>query len=332
MPCSPLCSRLKPYLRWGILAATLIFLGQTLSIHWQQVQTIRLARGSGGLLLMALGVTLLAHSWAGWVWGWILQALQQPIPQRWSTVVYLQTNLWKYLPGNVWHFLGRVRILQQRGVPSGPAVVGVLMEPVLMAVAALILGLATPTPYWWLQVVGIGLGLGMVHPRWINPLLSRLGRGKIHASDPTILLPAEQTWLTAYPLWPLAGEVGFVGLRGLGFMLTLLALTPLSRSDLLPLISLFSLAWLMGLLVPGAPGGLGVFEAVAVALIQPWLPVEVVLGGVGLYRLISTIAEILGATLATLDARLNPPVSLDRPDRSNFSDPPSPPRSPGSVE
>jgi uncharacterized membrane protein YbhN (UPF0104 family) len=34
------------------------------------------------------------------------------------------------------------------------------------------------------------------------------------------------------------------------------------------LLGAFSLAWLLGLVVPGAPGGLGVFEATAIALLQ----------------------------------------------------------------
>jgi uncharacterized membrane protein YbhN (UPF0104 family) len=61
------------------------------------------------------------------------------------------------------------------------------------------------------------------------------------------------------------------------------------------------LAWLLGLVVPGAPGGLGVFEATAIALLQQHFPTAVVISATGLYRLVSILAETAGAGLAWLD-------------------------------
>lgn len=343
--------RLKFLVRWGIVAAAAAFLAHTLIAHWQAVGQLRLTAQGWSLLAVALGTTLLAHCWSGLVWGWIVRLLQQPVDLGWCAVVYLQTNLGKYLPGNVWHFWGRVQALRQQGMAPGGAVVAVVLEPVLLAVAALAVGLASPTAYWPLQVGLVGLGLGLIHPRWLNPLLGRLGRAKGGAmstaggtagdssvgdrstdetsnpgatEDPFAASPASSAdivdsaispdpqppalWLARYPFGPLLGEVGFVGLRGLGFGLAALALDPQAAQVALPLISRFSLAWLAGLVIPGAPGGLGVFEATATALMSPLLPPASVLGAVALYRLVGTAAEALGAALATLDGRaLSPP-------------------------
>lgn len=292
---------LKRYLRWGIVAAAIAVLAHTLASHWGEVTTLRLRSGGMGLLGLALVTTLLAHAWSGWVWSWILQALQQPVSGTWSTPVYLKTNLLKYLPGNVWHFWGRVRALEGIGVVRGPAIVGVVLEPLLMAAAALLLGLASPTPYWPGQIVLLSVVLGAVHPCWLNPVMTRLGQVKVkdHSSEP---LPAAV--LYHYPLKPLAGELGFVLLRGLGFGLVISAVSPLPMPLWLPVVSLFSLAWLAGLVIPGAPGGLGVFEAIAVTLLQGTLSVGVVLSAVALYRLVGTLAEALGAGLAAAGDRL----------------------------
>ncbi|MBE9111091.1 UPF0104 family protein, partial [Nodosilinea sp. LEGE 07298] len=252
---------LKRYLRWVIVAAAIAFLAHTLANHWSEVTAIRLRTNGFSLLLSALVVTLLAHCWSGWVWSWILQALQQPVQGIWSMPVYLKTNLLKYLPGNVWHFYGRVRALGEIGVARGPAIVGVVLEPLLMATAALLLGLASPTQYWPGQIAVLGLVLGAVHPRWLNPLMNRLGQAKVKDQNTEQLAPAA---LHRYPLKPLAGELGFVLLRGLGFGLVVSAVSPLPITLWLPVVSLFSLAWLAGLVIPGAPGGLGVFEAIAV--------------------------------------------------------------------
>ncbi|TVQ10383.1 MAG: UPF0104 family protein [Leptolyngbya sp. DLM2.Bin27] len=293
---------LKRYLRWAIVAAAIAFLAHTLAGHWAEVVAIRLRSQGLWRLLLATAVSLLAHSWAGWVWSWILQALQQPIGGRWSMPVYLKTNLLKYLPGNVWHFYGRVRALGDRGIAKGPAIVGVVLEPLLMANAALLLGLASPTRYWPGQILLLGLALGAIHPRWLNPVMNRLGQAKakhdLKKDDLDEPLPSAA--LHRYPLKPLAGEMGFVLLKGIGFALVISAVSPLPTSQWLSVVSLFSLAWLAGLVIPGAPGGLGVFEAIAVTLLQDTLSAGVILSAVALYRLVGTLAEALGAGLAVL--------------------------------
>ncbi|WP_035994311.1 hypothetical protein [Leptolyngbya sp. KIOST-1] len=288
---------LKRYLRWLIVAAAIAFLGHTLVNHWAEVAAMRLRPRGLGWLGLALGVSLLAHGWAGWVWSWILQALQQPVKGTWSTPVYLKTNLLKYLPGNVWHFFGRVRALGDLGIAQGPAIVGVVLEPLLMANAALLLGLASPTRYWPAQIAGLALALGAVHPRWLNPVMNRLGQAKAKSDRDEPLPPAA---LHRYPLKPLLGELGFVLLKGVGFALVISAVSPLPVPLWLPVVSLFSLAWLAGLVIPGAPGGLGVFEAIAVTLLQDMLSAGVVLSAVALYRLVGTLAEALGAGLVVV--------------------------------
>ncbi|MGB3311141.1 MAG: hypothetical protein WBG32_02470 [Nodosilinea sp.] len=294
---------LKRYLRWVIVAVAIAFLAHTLANHWSEVTAIRLRSDGTFLLLLALVTTLLAHAWSGWVWSWILQALQQPVSGTWSTPVYLKTNLLKYLPGNVWHFYGRVRALGEIGVARGPAIVGVVLEPLLLAAAALLLGLTSPTRYWPGQIVLLGLVLGAVHPRWLNPVMNRLGQAKAKDKneETKLLRPAA---LHRYPLKPLVGELGFVLLRGLGFGLVICAVSPLPPPIWLPVVSLFSLAWLAGLVIPGAPGGLGVFEAIAVTLLQDTLSAGVVLSAVALYRLVGTLAEALGAGLVVMAERI----------------------------
>ncbi|MGB3201820.1 MAG: hypothetical protein WBA99_13025 [Nodosilinea sp.] len=288
---------LKRYLRWGIVAAAIAFLAHTLVGHWGEITAIRLRSGGTGMLSLALVTTLLAHAWSGWVWSWILQALQQPVSGTWSTPVYLKTNLLKYLPGNVWHFYGRVRALGEIGVARGPAIIGVVLEPLLMAAAALLLGLASPTPYWPGQIAVLGLVLAAVHPRWLNPVMIRLGQAKVKNQN---LEPLAPNPLHRYPFKSLAGELGFVLLRGLGFALVVNAISPLPQTMWLLVVSQFSLAWLGGLVIPGAPGGLGVFEAIAVTLLHDALSMGVILSAVALYRLVSTLAEAAGAGCAVL--------------------------------
>jgi glycosyltransferase 2 family protein len=84
--------------------------------------------------------------------------------------------------------------------------------------------------------------------------------------------------------------------RGIGFLFTVMALQIVAPSQIPTLLSAFSIAWLLGLVVPGAPGGVGVFETTAIALLpQVMFPQATVLLAVALYRVISILAEAIAA-------------------------------------
>jgi len=300
-------SLIKPYIRWVILGGTLFFIAKAFKEHWRDVAGIRIDPQGWTMLAIALLVTLLAHIWSGWVWTWILQAFKQPIGQRLALQVYLKTNVAKYLPGNVWHFYGRISAVMQAGGSVGAASISVLLEPLLMAASALAIALISGGLGWvniasdsrilGLKFVGLAVVLLGVHPRVLNPIVQRLSRSK-KVTD------TEEFAIEHYPLLPLLGEMGFLGFRGTGFLFTLLAVGSITPSQIPSLLSAFSFAWLLGLVVPGAPGGLGVFEATAIALLDQQLPTGLILTGVALFRLVSILAEISAAGLAILSERM----------------------------
>jgi glycosyltransferase 2 family protein len=300
---------LKLYLRWLILGSTLLFVAKAVKDHWREVAAIQISGSGWGNLAIAFTITLLAHVWCGWVWGWILREFNQPAGRIWSIQTYLTTNIAKYLPGNIWHFYGRVSAAKTAGFSLSAATLSVLMEPLLMAAAAIVVALAGNLSLHWGVTLSLAIVLIGVHPRFLNPLLRMLQRSKQKAQGailqnvtPEASIPIQ---LRRYPLLPFLGELVFLGLRSAGFLITLLALTPVDAAKMPLVISTFSLSWLLGLVVPGAPGGLGVFEATAIALLNPHFAPGVILSLVALYRLISILAETSGAGLSWLSQRWN---------------------------
>lgn len=297
---------IKPYSQWIIWGITLFFLLQTLINHWHEVTAIQITTSGWATLVIALGVTLLAHTWSGWVWTWILKELNQQVNVSQFVQVYLRTNLAKYLPGNVWHYYGRITAAKKAGISTSVAALSVVLEPLLMAAAALsvaLLGIssvASNTRIALLSLLGLCGVLCVVHPRFLNTVMRAVGKSKFKKNKAN-QVDTSNFGLTRYPLRPLLGELGFILLRGIGFLLTILALQPLLLSQLSLLLGTFSLAWLLGLIVPGAPGGLGVFEATAIALLQNRLAAGVVISAIALYRLVSILAETMAAGLAWLD-------------------------------
>lgn len=286
--------RLKSVFRWLILTAVVFFLVRALHQHWEEVTRLRITAAGVACLAIALGVTLFAHIFAGFVWGWILRFLSYRVSGVWSAQTYLKTNIAKYLPGNVWHFYGRINAAKRIGIEIAPATLSLLLESLLMAAAACFFaiagfrswvqfGIAMP----WLTLCVFVILIG-VHPFFLNLVLRKLKK-------------TEPVKLDRYPLIPLVGELGFLGLRAIGFVLVFLALRPISGSELPLLISGFAWAWLLGFVIPGLPGGVGVFEAIAVAIFSQQFPSAQVIGAVALYRFVNTLAEGLGAGLAAID-------------------------------
>jgi uncharacterized membrane protein YbhN (UPF0104 family) len=303
-------SRLKPYCRWLILGGTLFFLAKALKDNWQEVAAIRIEAIGWATLAIALGITLLAHIWSGWVWTWMLDELNQPVVSSRFVQVYLKTNIAKYLPGNVWHYYGRIAAAKTAGIAASVATLSVLLEPLLMAAAALIvvllgiqsvaININSRTNSQGLLILVLAAVLLAVHPRFLNLVIRLFSRFKLK-SNKSNAVDTSTFQVKRYPWRPLLGELGFIGLRGTGFLLTLLALTSVAMSQIPLLMAAFSLAWLLGLVIPGAPGGLGVFEATAIALLQQSFSPGLTIGAIALYRLISILAEAAGAGLAWLD-------------------------------
>ena len=297
---------IKPHLRWAILGGTLFFLAKAFKDHWQEVAALRINAAGWTTLFVAFSITLLAHIWAGLVWNWILRSFKQPVQCRWVLQVYLKTNVAKYLPGNVWHYYGRIWAVTEAGGSLGAATISVLLEPLLMAAAALLVALTGSqlgwvntrgtASSWGVQILGLTVICLAVHPRVLNPLLQFLSRLKGKPAD------TEVFQIDRYPFIALLGELGFLGLRGTGFLVCLMALTTLSPSQIPLLFSAFSLAWVLGLVIP-TPGGLGVFETTAIALLAGQFSTGVILSVVALYRLISILSEVVGAGLSIVSDR-----------------------------
>ncbi|HEY9771978.1 MAG TPA: lysylphosphatidylglycerol synthase domain-containing protein [Coleofasciculaceae cyanobacterium] len=305
-------AQIKPYLRWFILGGVLFFLLKTVKDRFAEVAVVRVD-GQGWLTLaIALTITIMAHVWSGWVWTWILAIFKQPLGVKQGIRVYLLTNIAKYSPGNIWHFYGRITTVVNQNGSRSAATLSVLLEPLLMAAAALLIGIISSSldgakvdaKAAWLQLASLTVVLISIQPRILNALLHRLSRSKNKADAmPRASLPSatEAVKLTKYPLFPFLGEIGFVIFRGIGFILTFVALQSVTWQQIPQLFTAFSFAWLLGLVVPGAPGGLGVFEVTAYGLLDDsQFPTEI--AAVALYRLISILAEAIAA-LVSLELR-----------------------------
>lgn len=293
--------KIKPFLQWFILGITLFFILNSFKTHWQEIRAVKFDQNSFLILFLALIVTMIAHIFSGFVWHKILKNLGCYLTRIEVIKVYLITNIAKYLPGNIWHFYGRINVITNKGYPLPVATLAVLLEPLLIAASALLVALISSslgiikTTYSWqiltLEIIILIITLIAIHPHFINPVLQKLSKSKSNTKS---------AMLQTYPLTPLVGQLIFLLLRGSGFLLVFFALNPFGFSSIPILLSVFSFAYFLGLIVPGAPGGMGIFEGTAIAtLSQTDFSAAMILTTVALYRIISILAELITAFIAS---------------------------------
>jgi len=271
-------------------------------------------------LVLGVGFSLLSVVVNGLAWTVLLRWLG--LRPRWEASVahFMVTNLRKFLPGGIWHLAARVQALRQGtggvALPQSAArsLLVVVLEPLLAAIAALALvGLGG-----WQGGLGLValLPLGLLNPRWLEPLLGRLERRKARdlaeeLDDPetaaltaTLTDGAPPAPLPGYPWPPLLAELTFVLLRFAGFACCVWAFDLQLSLPWTTWLSGFALAWTVGLVVPGAPGGLGVFETVLLLRLGGGLAAAPLLAVALSYRLVATLGDVLASLLADLDGRL----------------------------
>ncbi|MFY8149250.1 MAG: lysylphosphatidylglycerol synthase domain-containing protein [Prochlorococcaceae cyanobacterium] len=288
------------------------FLLAALQSHGQALLRQRLDSQGWWWLCLGLGLSLLSLVVNAFGWGLNLRWLGLRPRTEAAALLYLGSNLRKYLPGGIWHLMARVGALQAPQAPLaapasfGQALLAVMLDPLLAAMAALALvapadlqeGLWWRAVLWWLPLL-------LLLPRWLTPLLLRLERKRalqLGQAGAALEKPPGRI-----PLLPFAALLLFVLLRFGGFGACVLAFDLQDSLEWSRWLAGFALAWTAGLVVPGAPGGLGVFEAVLVLALGGLVPEAPLLAVALSYRVVATAADLLAAGCATADRRFLPP-------------------------
>ncbi|MDC3052896.1 hypothetical protein OA190_04265, partial [Prochlorococcus sp. AH-736-A13] len=96
-----------------------------------------------------------------------------------------------------------------------------------------------------------------------------------------------------FPSRALFLEIGFVLSKFIGFYICLNTFYTSNTLNIIFLLVIFSLSWSIGLVVPAAPGGVGVFEACLLLFVGKSIPEHIVLVILVYFRVISTSADLL---------------------------------------
>ena len=287
-----------------ITLASLVLIGVALLEQGGQLREQTLDARGWWWLLLGLGLSWISILVNGAAWRVLLAWLGHLPPQIAVIPLFVRSNLLKYLPGGIWHLVERVRVLRPQ-VGGGPALAAVILDPLLIAAASVLLvamggwqnGLLLIAPLPALLMV----------PRWREPILQRLERAKVRqfqaSGEDPLEIEAYGSGRKGYPWTPFAWQLAFVACRFLGFYCCVLAFQ-ISDPAWFTWLAAFSLAYAVGLVVPGAPGGLGVFEATLLLRLGSCVDEAALLAVSLSYRVISTLADLFASGALGLDQAL----------------------------
>lgn len=298
---SPLRS---PWLRITVAGAVLAAWGWFL---WGQLAELRAFDWRVAPLPLAGAVAwgALYFSGLGVCWTLLLRTTggaARAVPLGAGTRIWTGTMLSRYLPGNVWHIVGRVALAGELGVSRSQVLTSATVEQLLTMLGALTLtGLSLPfwrgagsTELWLLLLVPAGLAL--LHPRILGAAL------RVAA---TRLRRPELAWPYTYgEMLALLGGFTLANLAaGIALWVTLTTLAPVQPEQVAFIIGASGLAWAIGYGSFFTPSGLGVREAALTALLSQAFPLPVAIVGSLVYRLTLTLGEIVAVGAARLYGR-----------------------------
>ena len=235
----------------------------------------------------------------GCIWPLILRLLGAPVPSD-ALGIFLQSQLGKYLPGSVWHYAGRVGIARRRGVPARVTLSSLGVEVGASALAAAIVGtlvlplsIALPLAVALIGIVVAASRLARTTrlERWLSRRVPFEGvAGAVRAMPASTVL--------YLPVW---------AVYGVALWLTARAFFPVPVGEVAFFAGAFALGWLAGMVVVFAPGGIGVREAILVALLGPRIGhAEAIVVAAASRVLLTSIDVLAGAVALGLSRRARP--------------------------
>ncbi|NSW54085.1 MAG: flippase-like domain-containing protein [Anaerolineae bacterium] len=292
-------SKLLAVIKWVwmalVLAAVVWYVSRNygeVKDYFRQVHWLRFPLS---MLLMVLAKAILAQvsrisvAYEGWQ------------PGYWKMFsFYSLTQLGKYLPGGVWHFVGRFGAYKAENFDTKKSLKAIIAENVWLISSALVVGMCFLLVFNAEGLGGYGIHLPG-HSRWA-------ALAGIAAAWLAGMLLFQHFFVSA-GLKPLRQWLGLIGLLLLAWLLI-----GLSYACVFPEINArvaglaiggFSLSWSIGYLTIFAPGGIGVRELAITLLFSttPYAGLSPILATV--HRLVWVLTEVLlGVVCVSVDAIL----------------------------
>jgi len=266
-------------------------------LHHLEVGRLVLASAAGAIAYCGLGLLL------GVAWWMLLGRMSGQDPGiKFVVGVYAVSQIYKYLPSNMLHFVGRHAGLRRAGFSHTALAVSAFAEVASISIAAILVALffgssalveigarhidGDTIRFWLLLGVTLFIAVG--------------GAGYAFAQMRLELAPSRLKTISFGFL--LANLMHIAFFLGSGLILLALAygVTDVHSDEDVLLIAVAAISWLLGFIVPGSAAGIGVREAVIILVLSQPLGSAAAIALAGLYRVATLGGDVLLAGVGLL--------------------------------
>ncbi|MFQ5453209.1 MAG: lysylphosphatidylglycerol synthase domain-containing protein [Candidatus Zixiibacteriota bacterium] len=280
-----------------LVGLSILFLFLKLAANLGEIRNIQIENKATLSILFIIIINVVIALVSTYAWLLFLRTVGFGLPFKQALVIYGQSAIGKYIPGNIFHLVGRVTLGTKYGIPKEKLVYSIFIETLMVTATAILFGFA-------------GILLGDKYLLLLAPILGKGEYGLLVivlfiAISIVIILPfifaRGKKWLKAN-LSYLDSQVIIksIVLYLLTFLLVGVSIDILINALWEGDYNLqwyqfaygFAFAWCLGYITPGAPGGMGIREAILVALYGQELGDGIVVAMVLFLRLLMTIGEL----------------------------------------
>jgi hypothetical protein len=230
------------------------------------------------VILVMIGVVIVssvANVLLSLSWKLILNSFGSDLSYSRAFIIYSISQIAKYVPGNIFHLAGRQVLCLSEGISSSHVIKSIFVELILISsTGALFIFLVLPY-----------ISSGMNNSQAVCLFLSSI------AFVYLLLRKFRGTQISLAFLL----QGGFLFISGMLFavILNLISSKGLTTYQITPIIGSYVIAWLVGLITPGAPAGVGVREIVLSLILKDTIIEEDLYYAIFLGRVISVLADTL---------------------------------------
>lgn len=252
------------------------------------------------VILMSMGYAVIVYI-SSYAWKSILEFINKDaIPLRDITGVYVKSNIAKYLPGNVMHFAGRNLLAGRLGFKQLDITFCSILEIVMLVFTSCILSFIfamkifkSSLKYLLLKInfniilaVVIALILLIMLAIWFIFKKTQFLKNYSHLFTKSFLkLLCKLSFIYSITLI----------VPGIFLLLTLKLILNcnVSLHSIMIIISAYTISWVLGFVVPGAPGGIGIRESILLLILTQFYTNSIVLLAIILLRIISVLGDLI---------------------------------------
>jgi hypothetical protein len=284
------------------------FVWRSAAGHWDEFQSLEFdVHLRAGWIALAAAVVLATYGVLVAAWRVVIRGWGERLAYRPALRIWTVSNLGRYLPGKVWSVAGLAVLAQREGVAAWAAVgAAVAMQAIAVGSGVAVAAATVPGT---LSTPGV-----LIAAAAASATVAALGVPRVVAVAGRIIRRPDLRPLPAGAVL-LAGAATTASWLGYGAAFWCLARGTLGDTPLglAPAVGVFAAGYITGLLALFAPGGVGVREAVFIALLAPSVGSggAIVLGVAS--RVLLTFTEVAAALLGVLVGRTRVPAGTGPP-------------------